>query len=109
MPFTPLHIGLACLPFRRLLGWLFQQSINSRAAVTGAFVGTYSHLLLDGIVHPDVSAGLFWPYRVESHLYGLLSWDEMTWLCLGMGAVGLVVLLLRGVVQDWIRQGTEKV
>lgn len=89
-------IGLVCLPFRGLLGRLFKQTINSRASVIGTFVGVYSHLLLDAIVHPDVSGSLFYPARIESPLFGLLSWDGMTWLCGVLAALGMMGLWRRG-------------
>lgn len=92
-------IGIACLPFRGLLGRLFQQSINRRAAFVGALVGTYSHLLLDAVVHPDVSGNLFYPAQTESHLFGLLSWDGMTWLCVILAAIGIAALWRRGEIK----------
>lgn len=89
-------IALICLPFRRLLEIVFKQSIGAREAAVGAFVGVYSHLILDSIVHVDVSGNLFYPFHVESRLLGLLSWAGMTYFCIVLALIGSCVLWRRG-------------
>ncbi len=89
-------IAPLCLPFRKLLELAFKQTIGVSAAVAGAFVGVYSHLILDSIVHADVSGNLFYPFHIESRLLGLLSWEGMTYFCIILAAIGSIVLWRRG-------------
>jgi membrane-bound metal-dependent hydrolase YbcI (DUF457 family) len=98
-------IALLCLPFRSLLEKIFRQSITKSAAIWGAFIGVYSHLVLDSIVHRDVSANLFKPFAsIDSHLYGLVTARQMDHLCVLAGIIALLILWRRGVVEKAIRQ-----
>jgi len=101
-------IALLCLPFRRLLEIAFKQSIAGRAAIAGSFVGVYSHLILDSIVHADVSGNLFYPLHIDSRLLGLLSWEGMNYLCILLGALGCAVLWRRGEVLNALDNFSRK-
>jgi membrane-bound metal-dependent hydrolase YbcI (DUF457 family) len=83
-------IGFACLPFRSLMGLIFKKEITISSAVYGVFIGVYSHLVLDSIVHIDVSKNLFRPFNFDSHLFGLLSIEGMNRLCILLGLIGII-------------------
>lgn len=57
-----------------------------RAAFAGAFIGTYSHVLLDGIMHSDMNP--WWPVAAGNGLLGLIPLGLLHLMCLGVGAVG---------------------
>ncbi|MFH1146954.1 MAG: DUF4184 family protein [Pseudomonadota bacterium] len=62
------------------------------AACSGAFLGTYSHVFLDSIVHSDMQ-----PWVPLSEANGLLHLIPQRWillLCIGLGIAGTVSMLL---------------
>jgi len=59
----------------------------------GALVGTWSHVLLDSIVHLDVR--LFAPFNDALPFYGLLEWEQVNLLCIVSAAVGLLLHVLQ--------------
>jgi hypothetical protein len=60
------------------------------AAVAGAFLGVYSHVLLDSIMHADIRP--LAPFSQANPLFRVLSLDALHQLCLGAGIVGSIVL-----------------
>lgn len=78
--------------------WLeAEPKIAWRAAVTGAFVGAYSHVFLDSIMHGDIRP--FAPFSDYNGLLGVLSLSQLHWLCVGLGMIGGVLLLLAGLAR----------
>lgn len=55
----------------------------------GAFVGTYSHILLDSIMHSDVQFA--WPLATGNALEGLISIDQLHIVCVASALVGGVI------------------
>ncbi len=51
-----------------------------------AFIGTFSHVFLDSIMHSDVQP--FYPVSLENSLWGILSIEQIHKLCLYSGLVG---------------------
>ena len=106
---TPSHtligatiIMFTCLAFRKPLGNLFNIMIEQRAAIYGAATGAYSHILLDAIVHKDVNASLFWPFNIDSHLYGLIGDKSMALSCCVSGILGALWLGRQGKFKGYI-------
>ena len=58
-------------------------------AFVSAFIGTYSHVVLDSIMHSDVEP--FYPLSQATSLYGLITVDELHQLCLFSALVGSVI------------------
>ena len=58
-------------------------------AFVSAFIGTYSHVVLDSIMHSDVEP--FYPLSQENSLYGLITVDELHQLCLFSALVGAII------------------
>lgn len=79
----------------RYLRWLqVRPDISWIAGVTGAFVGTYSHILLDSVMHSDMK-----PWSPFSSANGLLYVMPIGWLhllCAGLGAFGLLTIAVVG-------------
>lgn len=61
--------------------------ISFASAAVAAFVGTYSHVFLDSIMHADVAP--FKPFSSLNPLYGLISWFTLHALCVVLGVFGM--------------------
>jgi hypothetical protein len=59
--------------------------ISWRAGVVGAFAGTYSHILLDGMMHLDMYPWA--PFQYRNGLLGLFSIPSIYLLCVVCGLV----------------------
>ena len=72
--------------------------ISWAASATGAFLGTFSHILIDGIMHSDMAP---WsPFTTNNHLLGLVSVQALHYLCLASGVIGLIVLTTQVVLRN---------
>ena len=49
-------------------------------------LGTFSHLLLDALMHGDMTP--LWPFSAANPLYELTTYEQVEWLCLGAGVLG---------------------
>ncbi|MDD5057678.1 MAG: DUF4184 family protein [Sideroxydans sp.] len=63
------------------------------AVVAGAVLGTYSHILLDSMMHSD--AHPFAPFSDANPLLNLVSYDALHWACAISGILGIAVLAIR--------------
>lgn len=70
--------------------------IRWRAAVSGAFLGTYSHVFIDSMIHSDVQP--FAPFAEGNPMEGLVPFGAMHLLCIGVGILGLFGLVIRNLV-----------
>lgn len=67
------------------------------AAGTGAYVGTFSHVLLDAVMHPDMHP--WWPLSQDNPLLGAIpvGWLHVSCVVLGvLGALGVAFKFARG-------------
>jgi hypothetical protein len=77
-----------------VLGWLRGPGgIPWPAAALGAFVGTFSHVLLDSVMHAEMRP--LWPARGGNALLGLVSMEALHLVCLAAGVAGAAGLGLR--------------
>jgi hypothetical protein len=77
--------GAGWLAGHRTLGWL--------PAATGAFVGTFSHVALDSLMHADIRP--FAPFSASNGLLGVVSVGSLHRWCVLAGAIGLAVWVVR--------------
>lgn len=63
--------------------------ITWRVAFLSVFIGTYSHVLLDSVMHADLQP--FAPWRLDNPFLGCISLANLHWLCFGAGFVGVVL------------------
>ena len=68
---------------------IVKASISWKVAIMSAFIGTYSHILLDSIMHADLQP--FYPAQITNHLLGLVAIDSLHILCAIAGGMGAVV------------------
>ena len=64
--------------------------------VIGAAAGAYSHIVLDSLMHSDITP--FAPFSDANPLLRAVSLSTLHWSCLGAGAMGLCVLGIRRVI-----------
>jgi membrane-bound metal-dependent hydrolase YbcI (DUF457 family) len=84
-------VALACVGIAKLA------KIATPAAVVGAFLGTYSHVVLDSIMHRDMSP--LAPFTDSNGLLRVISIEQLHLACVLMGLLGIAVfscLRLRG-------------
>ncbi len=90
-------VGIASVVVGRpLCAWLLRfwagepVVISRAAAYTGAFVGTYSHLVLDGMMHLDMRP--FAPLTDANPILGALTVPGIYLFCIVTGLVGALAL-----------------
>jgi hypothetical protein len=62
-------------------------NISFLAALTGAALGAFSHVLLDSVMHADTRP--LQPFRTDNPLYGLLGPGTLHGLCFALGVIGI--------------------
>jgi hypothetical protein len=72
--------------------WLGQETrISVRAAGIGAFIGAYSHVAIDSIMHGDMMP--FAPFSAATPWLLVVSVETLQWLCLLAGIIGMAGLI----------------
>jgi membrane-bound metal-dependent hydrolase YbcI (DUF457 family) len=92
------EIGLFILDINR--EW--QIKISWWVAFLSAFIGTFSHVLLDGIMHADVVP--FSPFASNNLFLGLISVSALHKLCIYSGLVGAILYF----AVNWVRKFNKK-
>ncbi|MEO8062960.1 MAG: hypothetical protein ABI821_09435 [Pseudomonadota bacterium] len=69
------------------------QRLGIAAVAIGATLGTYSHIVLDGIMHADVRP--FAPWSANNPFYRAVSLGVLHMSCLLAGAIGIGICFLR--------------
>jgi hypothetical protein len=78
----------------RFPNWFGWRDLTSIPIALGAALGTYSHLILDGIMHSDMTP--FAPFTEANPLLGIISLGALHWSCVAVGILGWAVASLRG-------------
>jgi hypothetical protein len=65
-------------------------------AFASAFLGTYSHIVLDGMMHADINP--LWPFVPGNPLLGAISLGALHVACVLSGSLGIGALGLRGML-----------
>jgi membrane-bound metal-dependent hydrolase YbcI (DUF457 family) len=77
-----------------LLPDVFQwKQLGTGAIAVGAFLGSYSHIVLDSIMHADIRP--LAPFSGTNPLLGIISLRALHLFCLIAGAVGVAVVVVR--------------
>ena len=71
------------------------QPLTWPAAFTGAFAGTFSHVVFDALMHADMRP--WWPFADSNALLGRVPLDLLHIACLAMAAIGGMLVLVRAV------------
>ena len=74
--------------------WLaYEARISAKAAGVGAFIGAYSHVAIDSIMHGDMEP--FAPFSAMSPWLHAVSVETLQWLCVLSGVIGVAGLFVR--------------
>ncbi len=65
------------------------KKLTMGVCVISAFLGTYSHVVLDSIMHGDIKP--FYPINLENYLYLVLSFENLHKLCIYTGIIGTTI------------------
>ena len=72
--------------------WLYvEPHISLKAAIWGAALGAFSHIVLDSIMHGDIKP--FLPFSDKNGLYHILTLDQLDMLCVLSGIIGILILI----------------
>lgn len=71
----------------RLMGQLRHLPVSWPVAGISAVIGSYSHVLLDSVMHPDIQP--FAPFILDNRLLGCLSVAALHEFCLYSGLLGV--------------------
>jgi hypothetical protein len=83
---------------RRLPDPFEWQSLGVRAVTLGALAGAWSHIVLDSVMHADITPWA--PFSQANPLYRIVSLEALHGFCVGAGVLGLVVLGVRHVLSS---------
>lgn len=75
-----------------------QPKISWLSAAIGSFVGVYSHVLLDSLMHRDMHP--LAPFSETNHLLEILSIGQLHLLCVMLGLLGLLSIFLTFIYQQ---------
>lgn len=67
----------------------WQIKISWWVAFLSAFIGTFSHVTLDSIMHSDVEP--FYPFNVNNNLLGIISVADLHKLCMYSAFIGSIL------------------
>lgn len=73
-----------------IFGW---QSLRLPEVAAGSALGTYTHIVLDSIMHLDIRP--LAPFSEANALLQLLSLSALQWVCVAAGILGAVMLAIR--------------
>ena len=80
------------------MNWLRgPEQISWPAAISAAFIGTYSHVVLDSIMHDDMHP--LRPITDGNGLLHILSVSNLHTLCIASAAIGALILIGRFVLR----------
>jgi membrane-bound metal-dependent hydrolase YbcI (DUF457 family) len=81
------------LPLPNPFKW---QELTLLSVAAGALAGTYSHIVLDSVMHSDITPlAPLAPFSNANPLLQMVSLSTLHWFCLAAGAAGLCVLGIR--------------
>lgn len=68
-----------------------------KVAVWSALFGTFSHVLLDGLIYPEMEP--FWPFSQSNPLYFGIRSSQVVLFCLACGVIGGLAWIVRVVIR----------
>ncbi len=71
----------------------FPVSMRQLPIAISAFTGSYSHIILDSIMHFDAKP--FSPFFNTNSLYNICSIEKLHWLCVALGFAGICIWLIK--------------
>jgi hypothetical protein len=90
MLFVAARWAAGVLPLPDVFGW---QQLGITAVAVGASLGTYSHIVLDSIMHTDIRP--FAPFSQANPLQAIVSLRALHLFCVVAAAMGIIVVVVR--------------
>lgn len=81
-----------CLKFRGSAYKTTPVTITWPVALFSAFIGTFSHVLLDSIMHGDITP--FYPFTLSNELLEFISVNQLHTFCIYSGLIGAGLYVL---------------
>ncbi len=73
--------------------------IATPALIAAAFMGTYSHVFLDSMMHADLLP--FYPWTRSNGLLDIVSYEQLHLFCFLTGVIGMVIFgIMRSRLDD---------
>lgn len=94
-----LHVWNAVTKFRYLRWLRLTPNISWFAASLGAFIGTFSHVFLDSLIHSDMHP--FSPFSASNGLLYIMPAGWLYLLCSCLGVFGFMVIFVVGAWNRW--------
>lgn len=63
------------------------------ASFTGAFIGTFSHVALDAVMHSDINP--WWPLAQGNGVLAIIPVGSLHMLCFGLAIIGSVIVAIK--------------
>ena len=74
--------------YYKMPGLAHSRPVSRSAVIIGAFFGTWSHVVLDGLMHQDIHP--LSPFSQANPFMGLMTHDEVYQACTIAGVMGIV-------------------
>ena len=87
---------------RRLFDPFEWQSLGVHAVTLGALAGAWSHIVLDSVMHADITPWA--PFGQANPLYRIVSLGALHAFCVVTGVLGLALLGVRRALAEWRRR-----
>ncbi len=78
------------------------QELKLPQVFAGATIGSYSHIVLDSVMHSDIRP--FSPFNEYNGLYRLVSIETLHQFCMASGLFAIALILVRKFLHSRIRQ-----
>lgn len=72
--------------------FLVGTKITWKTALVSSIIGTYSHVILDSIMHSDIQP--FYPFSIENTLVSQISLTSLHLFCIISGVTGVVIMFI---------------
>jgi membrane-bound metal-dependent hydrolase YbcI (DUF457 family) len=84
----------------KFLKWLqLTPNIPWFSELIGAFIGTFSHVFLDSLIHSDMHP--FTPFSTSNNLLYIMPIGWVYLICTGLGVVGFMAIALVSLWNKW--------
>jgi hypothetical protein len=94
-----LRLWNSSVKFKYLIWLSLNHRISWISASSAAFIGTFSHIFLDSIMHSDVHP--FSPFSKSNGLYQIMPAGWLYLLCICLGIFGLMLIALLYAWKKW--------
>lgn len=94
-----LRLWNAIFCFKYLIWLRITPEISWLSAALGAFIGSFSHILLDSLIHSDMHP--FSPFSQSNGLLNILPVGWVYLLCTGLGIMGVMGIALISLWNKW--------